>query len=235
MLSLAHNKGKLDKIIKGGNHWLKINKDGVIDFNMRHKQGVAYYHQIQGCLYLAGDLADSCDLIVWGPSDWLVLNVQKNREWFVCYGHYLEHFWRRKIAPVICNQELRMVSAHVFFSHFAGIPRMNNMEKRSWPTADYVSEFNTISSISELGEGKVYVMVNFEGHLSARQDKILGVLTVLDENLKERRIWSVTMIDNMISKNKLPYLMCYGGMKNCKGGKKCTWSTSLLSQTITNG
>jgi len=208
ILSLAHNKGKLDKLIKGGNHWLKINKDGVIDFNMRHKQGVSYYHQIQGCLYLAGDLADSCDLIVWGPSDWLVVNVKKNGEWFLCYGHYLEHLWRAKAAPVICNQELRMVSVYAFFSHFTVTAQVNNMEKRSWPT------------ISELEEGKVYAMVNFEGYYSQRQAKILYIVTVLDENLKEKRIWSVTMINNMITKNKLPHLMCYEGLKNCKGGKK---------------
>ena len=118
-LSLKCNKGKLMNLIKAGKYWLKLDKDGNVDFNMSHKQGIAYYHQIQGCLYLAGELADSCDLVVWGPSDWLEINVKKNEDWFICYGSYLEHFWRVRAAPEICKQELRMVSTNtVVYIHF---------------------------------------------------------------------------------------------------------------------
>jgi len=115
MLSLVKYKGHLMRLIKGGSHWLKMNKHNEIVFNMSHQQGCAYWHQIQGCLYLAGDMASSCDLVVWGPSDWLVLNVKKQDDWYACYGSYLEHFWKVHAAPEICKQKLRMVSVHVLF------------------------------------------------------------------------------------------------------------------------
>lgn len=109
-LALEKNRGKLQNFVEGGKYWLKKNRDGKIVFNMGHKQGIAYYHQIQGCLYLAEDLADSCDLVVWGPEDWLEINVTKNHDWFLCYGSYLEHYWKIQVAPVICQHNKRMVS-----------------------------------------------------------------------------------------------------------------------------
>jgi len=117
-LALLKNRGSLKSRIESGSFWLNLNKKGDVDFNMKHPQGVAYYHQIQGCLYLANTLADTCDLIVWGPSDWLVVNVKKNDDWFPCYGAYLEQFWKARVAPKICSQGLQMVSVKAFCFHF---------------------------------------------------------------------------------------------------------------------
>lgn len=110
-LSLPQHKGQLHKLIKSGKHWLKVDeKNKEIHFDKGHTQGRAYYHQIQGCLYLAGDLADSCDLVVWGPCDWLVINIKKDPYWYSCYGAYLERFWKTRIAPQVVSLSLRMVS-----------------------------------------------------------------------------------------------------------------------------
>lgn len=93
------------------------------------------------------------------------------------------------------------------------------MEKQDWPSTTFVKSFNTISSVSELYESEVYVIVNYEMQLTQKQ-KAVGVVSVLNRDLNIQRIWSVTMIDNAIVNYKLPILMNYGGMKSCRGGKK---------------
>lgn len=116
MLTLDKHKGRLGKLIRGGSYWLKVDKNGELVINKNHQQGYAYYHQIQGCLHLAGDMADTCDLVVWGPCDWLVLNVKKNADWYPAFGHYLEHFWKIHAAPEICRLKQQMVSHLCYFS-----------------------------------------------------------------------------------------------------------------------
>lgn len=94
------------------------------------------------------------------------------------------------------------------------------MEKGDWPTVEFVDQFNTITSISELPENEVFVMVDFKIHFS-HQKKALGVATVMDRNLKERRVWSVSMIDTMVANHKLPRFLVYKGLKSTKtSGKK---------------
>lgn len=95
-------------------------------------------------------------------------------------------------------------------------------EQHPWPAPEYVTGFNKINSITSLKINEVYVMTEFRIKFTQNQ-KALGVLTVLDRDLKESKIWSVTMIDSVITQYKLPRLMVYMGMKQCGGqggGKK---------------
>jgi len=89
----------------------------------------------------------------------------------------------------------------------------------SWPTPEYVTGFHSINSISTLKVNEVYVITEFKIKFTQKQ-KALGVLTVMDKDLKEQQIWSVTMTDSAITQYKLPQLMVYGGMKTSQGGKK---------------
>lgn len=92
------------------------------------------------------------------------------------------------------------------------------MAEQNWPSVEYVCEYNLISSISELKEDEVYAIVDY--HVQVVKTRPVGIVTVLGQDMKERKIWSVTMIDNMITSFKLPRLLCYKGLKACKGGKK---------------
>jgi len=231
-LAIKKNRGSLENRIKSGKFWLKLNKEGEVVFNMRHQQGVSYFHQIQGCLYLANNIADSCDLVVWGPCDWKVINIKKFPDWFSCYGSYLEHFWKVQVAPEICRRQLKIVSINVLSvqcSFSASLSSSmnnvnnssnNNMEQdRPWPTVEYVNGFNAITSINRLKRDEVYIMIDFQVQFT-RDKKALGVLTVIDKNLKEYRVWSVTAVDSLVEKSNLPKMMVYQGLKDTRGGKK---------------
>jgi len=95
----------------------------------------------------------------------------------------------------------------------------NKMEDRPWPSVDYVQDRNRITSITELNENEVYIMIDFNINFT-RDDKEMKVVTVIDKNLKEYKIWSVTAIDNRVSKTRLPQMMLYEGLKPTKRGKK---------------
>lgn len=93
---------------------------------------------------------------------------------------------------------------------------------KQWPSVEYVKGFYSIKKISALNQNEVYVILDYQLTCpSYDKNMTIGILTILDRNMQEHRIWSVTMIDRNIADLELPKVMVYEGLKEFKnGGKK---------------
>ena len=67
------------------------------DLNTKDKLGEKYYHQIQGVLHITG--RSVCDLVVWTPSETVVITVSKEDEWAKNIQD-IEEFYRQYFLPV---------------------------------------------------------------------------------------------------------------------------------------
>ena len=66
-------------------------EEGEVILNQKNQQGNAYYHQIQGNLWLTGRLL--CDLVVWTPTSTLIVTVKRDDQYELKYLPVLEQFY----------------------------------------------------------------------------------------------------------------------------------------------
>jgi len=71
--------------------FLHTDSNNKLALNLHHPQGHAYYHQIQGNLWLTG--RRQCDLIVWTPKSTVVVRVNYDQQYELKYLSLLHQFY----------------------------------------------------------------------------------------------------------------------------------------------
>ena len=99
--SLRSNES-LEEVIRSGAFYVKRDKSNKLVLDAKHSTGKQYYHQIQGQLHLS-EWATSTDLIVWTPSQFLVVNVEKNPHWGTQYLPQLRKIWDEHMSVSKCD------------------------------------------------------------------------------------------------------------------------------------
>lgn len=71
-------------------------------------QGFSYWQQIQGCINFC-PWANSCDLVVWTPGGFLVINIAAEKDWTEVSLTRLLRIWRKKWLPDILEDAVQIL------------------------------------------------------------------------------------------------------------------------------
>lgn len=100
--------GALKTAIESGKFYVKLDRNRQLILNRTNNtQGRNYWHQIQGCMHFT-NWSESCDLVVWTPTAYVVVNVKKDPGWATAYMPKLKDIWKRKWAPSIVRDSVPM-------------------------------------------------------------------------------------------------------------------------------
>jgi len=109
----------LDSMMRQDNNWWLVHSSSSqnnVSFNLKVAQGRAYYHQIQGCMWLMD--CDKCDLVVWTPYCFKVVHVQRNEGWARENVPVLTQIWDNELAPRILRDCVPLVSIFLLLSYY---------------------------------------------------------------------------------------------------------------------